>query len=157
MIVVHLLCAVVMGAAWYFSGLLESRIKGGFFLLLFHGFRGGLLAVAVSTLFSALISNTNYVLSPYSQSRNSNFVFFTLGCSLITIPVGFLLGLAKGQGGDIVEEFRELREEKSSVVDPNADGYSNYRYGDLETGTAEGYADPKVARASSAYRGQSGG
>lgn len=96
MIAVYLLCSLAIGAVWYLSGMLVPKIEQEFFLTCFKGCRGGLLAVAICTFIAALVSCSGLPLAP-DNSRGMMFVFFSIGLSMIGVPVGFLLGIAKGQ------------------------------------------------------------
>ncbi len=152
MIAVHLLCAVSIGGLWFWSGTFSNRIKSDFFSLLFRGFRGALLAVAICTFLAACVSHSGLVLAP-DDSRTVMFIFFAMGLSLVFIPVGFLLGVAKGKSQDFTAE---LKEDISTFTThepepkPNGDNFQNYRYGNL--GSASGYENPEAARSSEAYR-----
>ena len=81
------------------------------------------------------------------------FIFFAMGLSLVFIPVGFLLGVARGKSKDLAAEFKEDMSAftvQEQAPKPNGDNFQNYRYGDL--GNASGYENPEAARSSEAYR-----
>ena len=152
MIAVHLLCAVLIGGLWFWSGSFSDRVKSDFFSLLFRGFRGALLAVAICTFLAACVSHSGLVLAP-DDSRTVMFIFFSMGLSLVFIPVGFLLGVAKGKSHDLAAEFKEGISDftaQEKAPNPNGDNFQNYQYGDL--GSAAGYENPEAARSSEAYR-----
>lgn len=152
MIAVHLLCALFIGGLWFWSGTFSDRIKSDFFSLLFRGFRGALLAVAVCTFLAACVSHSGLVLAP-DDSRTVMFIFFAMGLSLVFIPVGFLLGVARGKSKDLAAEFKEdisAFTAQEQAPKPNGDNFQNYRYGNL--GNASGYENPEAARSSEAYR-----
>ncbi|MGM9991271.1 MAG: hypothetical protein ACI376_00240 [Candidatus Bruticola sp.] len=155
MIAVHLLCSVIIGFLWFWSGVFLDKIKSEFFLLLFRGCRGALLAVACCTFVAACVSHSGLVLTP-DDSRTVMFIFFSMGLSLVFIPVGFLIGVAKGRSKELADEFKDNLasfKEPDNSPKPNGDNFQNYQYGSL--GSAAGYEDPAAARASEAYRSAS--
>lgn len=103
---IHLLCSLAVGGLWYGAGYWRPRSQVQFLQILWRGCRGALLAVAICTFIAALVSHSGLVLVQADQPTLF-FVFFSIGFSLIGIPVGFLCAIARESRAALREQERE--------------------------------------------------
>ncbi|MBQ7501481.1 hypothetical protein IJT93_02015 [bacterium] len=110
MVIVHLLCALIPAALWYFSEKIVNNAKAGFFVLLLHGCRGSLLAVSICMLLAAVLGNSLPLFNSYDRS-NEFFAMLSVGFSFIGVPIGFLvsMGIAKNKVLNQEEQNKEKK------------------------------------------------
>jgi len=108
MVIVHLLCALIPAALWYFSEQFVDKVKAGFFVLLLQGCRGSLLAVSICMLLAVVLGHSLPLLNSYDRS-SEYFVMLAVGFSFIGVPVGFLvsMGIAKNKVLNKEEQNKE--------------------------------------------------
>lgn len=109
MVFIHLLCALLLGVLWYFSGLLADKIEKTFFVLCFGGLRGGLLALSICAFLAAILGNGGFFPAP-DDSKTAVFLMWTVMLGMIGFPVGFLIGMGMARNKMVKngEDFKDF-------------------------------------------------
>ena len=105
---VHFFIAVACMGVWMAIGLAEEKVPEGFWTLCYRGTRAGVLSIAIAVFIAVLLSHSPWVVVP-DDSRTFVFAFFSVGLSLIALPIGFMSGVAKAR--------REAEEAQSFEVE----------------------------------------
>lgn len=96
-VILHFLWVVLFLGAWFGLGFVCDKVTAPFFALMLRGLRAAVLTLVFCAFLAAALANSAFIVVP-GEARTSAFFVLLVGLGMIGCPIGFLAGVARGQG-----------------------------------------------------------